>query len=59
MCTSHRTAVRVMDALAIEFDSDVYNWKGLLECKLDQVCIIQYGIILYNRNYEDGIKQKY
>jgi len=48
-----------MDALAIEFDSDVYNWKGLLECKLDQVCIIQYGIILYNRNYEDGIKQKY
>jgi len=32
-----RTTVRIMDALAKEFDSDVHNWKKLLERKLDQV----------------------
>ena len=48
--TSHR---QIMNALAINFDSDMYNWKRLLQCKLDQVCIIQCGTILrwYYRNH--------
>ena len=37
-----------MDELAKEHDTDVINWRALLETRLDEVYIFSCAIVLYN-----------